>query len=704
MSKIKPSAIPYNIPITLDLPQEAKGDSVILDHRGKMHNLGDAYPFELTLPSFLPKLPAYVSNDEVKQINEVRGWDPEEHILQSEIRKEMLKQGLNMKFDVDHILANEISHTHPSWQPWDHQAIDAFILKYSTNMLITHEVRVGKTITAVLGAYNNPNVKKILVICPKIVIWDAWVKTFQEWTDLNITTFTSVTGKKKKEERDNNFDKWANGEIDVLITNIEFFRLNISKFKSVEDQEDLIIIDEGHFLTKRGQSEKQPLTSGNSRAVLEYRLQSRAYMWILTGTPATRYEYDILSLFFMLSPIGRIERHIIAERYNRPIRVPSGTGKFIKDNFVEFFNKFMQIISYPSPSNNWTFHVEEKEVYSAAMEELNSLHRIHRNQKDLWGDPEKFNTYEDIHIPINKKQKKIYQSIVHNSAKLFLDFDNPLVRDIFLRQVAIDHRLMKSNIDIGIKNLIEHEDKRYVEEVLTYIFGIEPGTPTEQAVEEVYKQASDAYNLDVKGAKAEWILEYIEGNKERIQGNRLSDAENTAGVSEENFRTAQLKGRQPLIIFSNFTSFLHLLKEDIRYQHMELRVEMLIGETSPNKRQEIINDFQAGNIDILLANTTATQMGITLNRGDESIFVDRVWSTEVMEQARARIQNPSKPYPKNTKYLMAEDSIDFKVKEFVERKRDDTLFVNKDIVNVVHNVQEDAINEMFRKFMKGDLI
>lgn len=695
---MKPRKIPMNMPIIMDLPEETFGNPVFLDSKGLQHR-DLRSNFDLTLPSFVPVVPRNLPESAYQDIDNVRGWEVEPQVSDSMLRKELLQKGLNLEFDIDELLANHIKHTHPTLKPWDHQVTDAYLLTQSTNMLLTHEVRVGKTPTSILGAYNHPFVNKVLVICPKIVVYDAWVKGFKQWTDWSVCTYLSETTKKAKEERDANFVKWQNGEINVLVINIDFFKLNKDLFINNENKEDLKIIDEAHFLSKRNQSPRQPLTSANSKAVLEYQLNSTSFTWLLTGTPATRYEYDILSLFYILSPAGRIERHSVANYYHRKPKAPKARGKFIKDNYQEFFDKFLRITTLPSVSNGWQFEVAQTNDYQTAMNELNSLHRLHRNQVDIpgWGDPEQFNVYEDIEIQNTSKQEKIYKNIAKNIDELFIDFENPLVRDIFLRQIAVDHRLIKKNIIEGVDKLLTHEDKEYVENTLEEFFGI---TEMEGAREKIIEQVNDQYGFNVKGAKAEWMLNYIEGNKEQIHGNGFSDDVNTRGVSEDQFRTAQLKGRQPIIFFSFFTSFLKLMKTDIEEQFPEMRVEMINGEIVGEKRQEIIDAFQNGEVDILLANIAATKEGVTLNRGDEAIFLDRMWSTEIMEQVKARIHNPSKPYTKVEKFLMTKDSIDFKMKEYVDVKSANVEYVNKKIVNDVHGVKEDLVNEFFRNFIQ----
>ena len=65
------------------------------------------------------------------------------------------------------------------------------------------------------------------------------------------------------------------------------------------------------------------------------------------------------------------------------------------------------------------------------------------------------------------------------------------------------------------------------------------------------------------------------------------------------------------------------------------RVASIVGETPINRRQAIVDDFQAGRIDVLLG-STAMKEGVTLTRACTSIFVERWWTPGDESQAEDR--------------------------------------------------------------------
>ena len=113
--------------------------------------------------------------------------------------------------------------------------------------------------------------------------------------------------------------------------------------------------------------------------------------------------------------------------------------------------------------------------------------------------------------------------------------------------------------------------------------------------------------LDLKGTspKLDWIMQYIK------------DYPDT-----------------PTIIFSKFTSFIKLLDKELKKENK--KVGVIIGETSPNLRNEYKLQFQNGEIDMLLINIDAGKEGLTLDRAEVIIFTDKFPPVGDIQQAEDR--------------------------------------------------------------------
>lgn len=117
--------------------------------------------------------------------------------------------------------------------------------------------------------------------------------------------------------------------------------------------------------------------------------------------------------------------------------------------------------------------------------------------------------------------------------------------------------------------------------------------------------------LDLKGSspKLDWIKQY---------------AKDYTGV--------------PTIIFSKFTSFIHQMKEVLD----GYKVDIIVGATPAIKRNQIVQDFQNGKLDILLINIDAGKEALTLDRATTMIFTDKYPPAGDIQQAEDRFVATSK--------------------------------------------------------------
>tara|TARA_R110002020_G_scaffold216353_6_gene423983 strand:- start:4247 stop:6343 length:2097 start_codon:yes stop_codon:yes gene_type:complete len=102
-----------------------------------------------------------------------------------------------------------------------------------------------------------------------------------------------------------------------------------------------------------------------------------------------------------------------------------------------------------------------------------------------------------------------------------------------------------------------------------------------------------------------------------------------------------------------------------------LRVSVIEGGVSAKKRQEIIEDFQAGKVDVLVANILSANMGITLTAADTVVFVEREWTPAVEEQAEDRVNRIGQDANVvHAVYLRVSNTIDERFSRLVSQKRD----------------------------------
>ena len=141
---------------------------------------------------------------------------------------------------------------------------------------------------------------------------------------------------------------------------------------------------------------------------------------------------------------------------------------------------------------------------------------------------------------------------------------------------------------------------------------------------------------------------------------------------------------RPTILFSKFTSFIHILDTTLeKYPHA-----LIIGETSAENRAKAVSDFQNGKINLLLINIDAGKENLTLDRAEVTIFTDKFPPAGDIDQAQARFiaTTPDKAHiPKTIYELCIKGTYDEQCYDLVEKRAQSV----------------DAINN-FKHYMKGE--
>jgi SNF2 family DNA or RNA helicase len=153
--------------------------------------------------------------------------------------------------------------------------------------------------------------------------------------------------------------------------------------------------------------------------------------------------------------------------------------------------------------------------------------------------------------------------------------------------------------------------------------------------------------FDVRGAKTDALLEWAENNTE------------------------------PFVVMTTFSSYFELVKPEL--EKLGKKVEVIDGSVSKTNRQRIVELFQRGDIDILLANIIAAGTGLTLDRADTIIFLDKSFNPADNEQAQDRIvpTTEDRLHPINVISFIADGTIDERVNEILDAKEDLTQLINR---------------------------
>ena len=98
---------------------------------------------------------------------------------------------------------------------------------------------------------------------------------------------------------------------------------------------------------------------------------------------------------------------------------------------------------------------------------------------------------------------------------------------------------------------------------------------------------------------------------------------------------------EPLVVFAWHKSVVAMLSEALT-QDPPISHVVVTGATSASAKQQAIDAFQAGAVQVMLGNISSISEGVDLSRANTVIFAESTWQTSALEQASARVENLTK--------------------------------------------------------------
>jgi SNF2 family DNA or RNA helicase len=130
---------------------------------------------------------------------------------------------------------------------------------------------------------------------------------------------------------------------------------------------------------------------------------------------------------------------------------------------------------------------------------------------------------------------------------------------------------------------------------------------------------------------------------------------------------------RPLVVFFHHHEVGDMLASEISRQMSKLRVARIDGQVTGGRRDDIIQAFQRGEIEVLLAATKAAGESITLTRACDCLMVERQWTAYSEEQAEGRIDRHGQTEPTSATYLCGsiegQTTLDDDMEELVGARR-----------------------------------
>ncbi len=124
------------------------------------------------------------------------------------------------------------------------------------------------------------------------------------------------------------------------------------------------------------------------------------------------------------------------------------------------------------------------------------------------------------------------------------------------------------------------------------------------------------------------------------------------------------EGRR-VLLFSQFTSMLNLIEEAIKKQGFSYL--KLTGQTK--NRQQLVNEFQQGDVPIFLISLKAGGTGLNLSQADSVIHYDPWWNPAVEAQASDRSHRLGQEKPVFVYKMIAEGTVEQAILEMQQKKK-----------------------------------
>lgn len=125
----------------------------------------------------------------------------------------------------------------------------------------------------------------------------------------------------------------------------------------------------------------------------------------------------------------------------------------------------------------------------------------------------------------------------------------------------------------------------------------------------------------------------------------------------------------PLLVWAHHHEVLDGLAEAVGQSLPKGQWQMLSGRSSSTAVDQAVADFQAGNLRVLICGITAVNVGVTLTRGSDQLFVESDWRPDVMEQALGRQDRIGQNSDRvSARVMIASDTLDDKIQQVLATK------------------------------------
>lgn len=532
--------------------------------------------------------------------------------------------------------------------PYKHQ-IEAFeFVKNKNHFALFMEQGTGKSKVAIMKIYDlycEDVLDKVIIISPNAVK-RPWIK--EQFEEHYPDTFSSCVWKNKKTKK---FEKAFLKFCDK--THLKIFSINVEAFQSkriyifirkfLEKGEVFIIVDESTNI-------KNPKAIRTKTIVRGFR--ERKYKAILTGTPTPNSPFDLYSQFdFLENNYFKMSYHHFKHRYSLMMTIKNHktNREFNTVMDEETFNNIKYDLSiikelthleieqlaidYKTSTSN-IIYINKSVSYSPYknLKELNESIKkdtFKIKKEDCLDLPDK--VYEILEAELNPAQQKLYKQLQENMVAEYKNEELSLVNklSLTLRLQQITGGLFPYP-DVIMKQVkvLDQLEEFFITEFKTKIIDNSPKI-------KVLKEDLDCVS------------------------------KNTS-----------------IVIWAVFVGELKLIYQELKENY---KCGLYIGETSEEKREEILSQFKNKEIQILIMSPAIGEYGLNLQVSNLHYFYSNDYRADRRLQAEDRSHRIGQTNKVTYKDIVCIDSIDQKILKVLKRKESlIDFFRNKSLKEIIY--------------------
>lgn len=128
-----------------------------------------------------------------------------------------------------------------------------------------------------------------------------------------------------------------------------------------------------------------------------------------------------------------------------------------------------------------------------------------------------------------------------------------------------------------------------------------------------------------------------------------------------------VEGGSKILVFSQFATMLGMLQEKLEKKHISTL--LLTGKNSKEERQEMVECFQRGEVEVFLISLKAGGTGLNLTAADVVIHFDPWWNVAVQNQATDRAHRIGQKHVVTVIQFVTKHTIEERIIELQEKKK-----------------------------------